>query len=68
MKQNPGKGAAVIAGEADGPNIKGNVRQEIVEEMAAQGSQPADPLVIEQLPKTQRENAEDYFNRLREGE
>ena len=58
----------MIAGDADGPNIRGNVQQQIVEEMAAQGSQPADPLVIEQLPKTQRENAEDYFNRLREGE
>jgi hypothetical protein len=68
VKQNPGRGTAVIAGEADGPNIRGNVREAIVEEMAAQGSQPADPLVIEQLPKAQRENAEDYFNRLREGE
>ena len=68
VKQKPGKGAAVIAGEADGPNIRGNVRQEIMEEMAAQGSQPADPLVIEQMPKTQRENAEDYFIRLLKGE
>jgi DNA repair exonuclease SbcCD ATPase subunit len=68
VKQNPGKGAAVIAGEADGPNIRGDVQEAIQEEMAAQGSQPADPLVIEQLPKAQRENAEDYFNRLREGE
>ncbi len=68
VKQNPGKGAAVIAGEAEGPNIRGDVQEVIREEMAAQGSQPADPLVIEQLPKTQRENAEDYFNRLREGE
>jgi hypothetical protein len=68
VKQNPGRGTAVIAGEAEGPNIRGNVREAIVEEMAAQGSQPADPLVIEQLPKAQRENAEDYFNRLREGE
>ena len=59
---------AVIAGEADGPNLRGNVQEVIQEEMAAQGSQPADPLVIEQLPKAQRENAEDYFNRLREGE
>jgi DNA repair exonuclease SbcCD ATPase subunit len=68
VKQQPGKGAAVIAGEADGPNIRGNVAQEIQQEMAAQGSEPADPLVIEQLPKAQRENAEDYFNRLRDGE
>jgi len=68
VKQQPRKGAAVITGEADGPNIRGNVQAEIQEEMAAQGSEPADPLVIEQLPKTQRENAEEYFNRLREGE
>jgi hypothetical protein len=68
VKQNPGKGAAVITGEADGPNIRGDVREAIQEEMAAQASEPADPLVIEQLPKTQRENAEDYFNRLRDGE
>jgi hypothetical protein len=68
VKQNPGKGAAVITGEADGPNIRGDVREAIQEEMTAQASEPADPLVIEQLPKTQRENAEDYFNRLRDGE
>jgi septal ring factor EnvC (AmiA/AmiB activator) len=68
VKQNPGKGAAVITGEADGPNIRGDVRQAIQEEMTAQASEPADPLVVEQLPKTQRENAEDYFNRLRDGE
>jgi hypothetical protein len=68
VKQKPGKGAAVIAGEADGPNMRGNVAQAIQLEMASQGSQPADPLVIEQLPKAQRENAEDYFNRLRDGE
>jgi septal ring factor EnvC (AmiA/AmiB activator) len=68
VKQRPGKGAMVVTGEADGPNIRGNVRQSIAEEMAAQASQPADPMVIEQLPKAQRENAEDYFNRLRDGE
>jgi hypothetical protein len=68
VKQKPGKGAAVITGEADGPNIRGDVREAIQEEMTAQASEPADPLVIEQLPKTQRENAEDYFNRLRDGE
>jgi hypothetical protein len=68
VKQNARAGAAVITGEADGPNIRGDVREEIKQEMASQGSEPADPLIIEQLPKTQRENAEEYFNRLRDGE
>jgi hypothetical protein len=68
VKQTPGKGAGIIVGEAEGPNLRGNVREEIKAEMAAQGSEPADPLVIEQLPKAQRENAEEYFIRLGEGE
>jgi hypothetical protein len=68
VKQNPGRGAAVITGEADGPTIRGDVREVVQEEMEAHGSEPADPLVIEQLPRAQRENAAEYFDRLREGE
>jgi hypothetical protein len=48
--------------------MRGNVREQIKEEMAAKGSEPADPLVIETLPKSHRENAQDYFDRLREGD
>ena len=68
VKQKPGQGAAVVVGEADGPNIRGNVMETIKEEMAAQGSEPADPLVIERLPKSRLEHTEEYFNMLREGE
>jgi hypothetical protein len=68
VKQNPGRGPAIVTGEADGPTIRGDVREAIQEEMAAGESEDADAMVIEQLPRTQRENAEDYFNRLREGE
>jgi hypothetical protein len=68
VKQKPGRGAAIITGEAEGPTIRGDVREAIKEEMAASGSEPADPLVIEQLPRTQRENAEEYFNSLRDAQ
>jgi hypothetical protein len=68
VKQNPRQGAAVITGEADGPTIRGDVREAIRQEMEAAEAADADALVIEQMPKTQRENAEDYFNRFREGE
>jgi hypothetical protein len=68
VKQKPGVGAAVITGEAEGPTVRGDVRDIVTEEMETSGSEPADPLVIEQLPRTQRENAEDFFNRLRDGE
>ena len=64
VKQNTGKGAATIAGEADGPTIRGEVQMQLQQEMDAQGSQAADPQTVEQLPKTQRENAEDYFNKF----
>ncbi len=67
VRQNPGRGAAVLAGEADGPNVRGQVAEAIKEEMAALGSTPVDPQVVEQLPKSRREHAEEYFNTLREG-
>jgi hypothetical protein len=66
VPQNPGRGSAVIAGEVDGPNRRGQVTEAIGEEMATQGSEPADPLVVEQLPRSYREHAEQYFNLLRE--
>jgi hypothetical protein len=68
VKQNPRQGAAVITGEADGPTIRGNVREAVREEMEAAEADDSEALVIEQMPKTQRENAEDYFNRFRDGE
>ena len=61
VRQNPGKGAAVVVGEADGPNIRGQVAAAIKEQMATDASKPADPLVLEQLPKSRREHAEEYF-------
>lgn len=68
VRQKPGQGAAVIVGEADGPNIRGQVLEAVKEEMAAEGSEPADPLVIEQLPKSRLEHTQEYFDMLREGE
>jgi hypothetical protein len=68
VKQNTRRGAAVVTGEADGPTIRGDVREAMQEEVAAAAAAEDEALVIEQLPRTQRENAEDYFNRLREGE
>lgn len=67
VRTKPGRGSAVVVGEAEGPNIQGQVSEAIKEEMALEGSEPADPQVIEQLPKSRREHAEEYFNMLREG-
>ena len=67
VHQNPGRGAAVFGGLVEGPNIKGQVEQSIKDEMASQAAEPADPLTIERLPRNQREQAEQYFDALREG-
>lgn len=68
VRQNPGRGAAVVVGEADGPNRRGQVIEAIKQQMTAEGSEPADPVVVEQLPKSYREHAEEFFNSLREGQ
>ncbi len=68
VRQKPGKGSAVVVGEAEGPNRRGLVIESVKEQMAVEGGQPADPLVVEKLPKPHREHAEEYFNRLRDGE
>ncbi len=61
------RGAATFGGLVDGPNIKGDVAQSIKEEMTAQATEPADPLTSERLPNSRREQAEQYFQMLREG-
>ena len=67
VKQQTGHGAAIVAGEADGPNMRGQVSAAIQTEMAAEGTTPADPQVIDQLPKSRREHAKEYFDLLRKG-
>ena len=65
VRQDPRQGAAVIVGATEGSNIRGQVAQSIKQQMISQASEPADPLTIEQLPKSRREHAEEYFNSLR---
>lgn len=68
VRQNVTPGAAVVTGEVDGPNLRGQVLEQLKAEMEAQGSEPADPLVIEQLPKSRRQHAEEYFLQIGPGE
>ena len=66
VRQNPRRGAATFDGLVEGPNIKGNVGQSIKEEMATHGTEPADPLTNDRLPSSRREQAQQYFEMLRE--
>ncbi len=68
VRQTPGRGAAVLSGTAEGPNVRGNVGESIKDEMTNFGAEPADPITSQRLPRASREHAEDYFRMLREGE
>ena len=67
VRQNPRGGAGTFGGLVEGPNIRGEVAQSIKEEMARRSAEPADPLTSERLPSSRREQAEQYFQSLREG-
>ncbi len=62
-----GRGAATIAGEAEGPNIKGNFQQKLNEQFQSARQESADPLTNERIPRKQRQHAKEYFDHLREG-
>ncbi|MEX2139973.1 MAG: hypothetical protein WD894_11975 [Pirellulales bacterium] len=67
VSQNIGKGKAVITGEADGPNIKGLVQQEIQQQIEASRREESDAVTRQRLPRSQRDHAKEYFDALREG-
>jgi hypothetical protein len=67
VKQKLDKGAAVTAGETDGPNVRGQVQAEIKAQIESAKHDAADPLTGQRLPRSQREHAKEYFDSLREG-
>ena len=67
VRQKPGRGSVVFGGFAEGGNVRGTVLEELKEEMASLGAEPADPLTNERLPRSRREHAEQYFRSLRKG-
>ncbi len=66
--QKVGAGGAVVKDLVDGPNIKGQVTQQIKDATTAAKHEEADPLVGQRLPRSQREHAKEYFDSLRKGE
>jgi hypothetical protein len=67
VRQNIGRGAATLEGFTNGGNIRGNVQEQIKEEMTSLGDQPADPLAAERLPRSRQEHAREYFRAVGEG-
>jgi hypothetical protein len=63
-----GKGSATIGGEVEGPNLKGNVQQQIRAQIQAAREKEADTVTIQHLPKGYQQHALEYHRRMREGE
>ncbi len=60
------KGAGMVVGEVDGPNVKGEVQQKFLEQIESVKSQSADPLTEQRMSRKHREHAREYFDRFRE--
>ncbi|REJ70468.1 MAG: hypothetical protein DWQ31_01085 [Planctomycetota bacterium] len=65
VRQKLGPGKAVVAGQADGPNAKSHVRDEIKAAYESDTAASADPLSGQRLPKGYRKFVEEYFDDLR---
>ena len=67
VKQKLGKGAAVVTELVDGPNVKGQIEQEVQTQFEAAKADQADPLTGQQMPRAYREHTKKYFDALRDG-
>jgi chemotaxis protein histidine kinase CheA len=68
VKAKVGKGKAVVTGVASGPNRSGPAFEEYKEAIRSATIADEDPLTGARIPKEHREQATEYFNKLREGE
>ncbi|MFK8113439.1 MAG: hypothetical protein AB8B91_14640 [Rubripirellula sp.] len=62
------KGKAVLSGYADGANRKGVTREDLKAAIESAISEESDPSENQTLPRAEREHAQQYFDRLREGQ
>ncbi len=67
VNQKLGPGSAVITDFVEGPNIKGDVQQQIQTQLNEVAASETDPLIGQQLPRAVREHAQQYFDKVREG-
>lgn len=65
VKGNVGPGKGVLAGEVGGANAKGQVREEIRNNITATKSAPPQPLTGQRLPKDHRDHVKQYLDSLR---
>lgn len=68
VRQKYGKGAAIFAGEAEGPNTKGRIEQQIRLQYDEVENEEAEPLTSQDLPKGYTKHAQEYFDKVRKGD
>jgi len=65
-KSKIGKGKAVMIGHADGPNIKGQTKEDVKSFIDTTMTEERDPLTDAQLPKDQKDHAREYFEKYQD--
>jgi hypothetical protein len=65
VKQKVGQGAAEVVDMVDGPNVKGDVRQQIQQQVDSARKGATDPLTGRRMPKKHGEHTKEYFDGLR---
>ena len=65
VKPKIGKGTAVVTGMIEGPNVKGDVQQQIQEQVESAKHGTTDPLTGRHMPRKHGEHAKEYFDGLR---
>ncbi len=65
VKGDAKKGRGLNAGNADGPNRKGVTKEEIKQAVLSGTSDESDPLEGQVLPRAERDQTQEYFDRLR---
>lgn len=68
VKPEVGQGSAVIVGYEDGPNIAGEVAEEIKSTIEAARNAEADPTTQQTLPRRYQDHVKQYMRNLREAE
>jgi hypothetical protein len=68
VEAKPRAGQAIRVGDARGKNLAGQSQQAVQEEVASSFSQDPDPIIHQKLPRREREQTREYFERLREGQ
>ncbi len=61
------KGQLSVVGEVEGPNTPGDLQLQLREQFQSAKRESSDPLTEQKLPKSEREQARQYFDQFRSG-